>query len=199
MKIVTILGARPQFIKSSIVSETIRKYSQLKEIVVHTGQHFDKNMSKIFFEQFHMEKPDYNLNINKMNHGEMTGLMLVNIEDILINEKPQGVLVYGDTNSTLAGSLAAAKLDIPIFHVEAGLRSYNSSMPEEINRVVTDHVSKLLFCPTKKAVNNLKKEGMIISASPSFMNPRGYVWMTLQLLLNVPMSLSDVHFFSPTD
>ena len=123
MKIVTIVGARPQFIKSSIVSKAIKKFSELEEISIHTGQHFDENMSNIFFEQFQMPKPLYNLNINKNNHGEMTGLMLDEIEKILIKENPQGVLVYGDTNSTLAGSLAAVKLNIPIFHVEAGLRS----------------------------------------------------------------------------
>ena len=160
MKIATILGARPQFIKSSIVSKAIKEFSELEEILIHTGQHFDANMSNIFFDQFQMQKPLYNLNINKKNHGKMTGLMLEKIEKILIKEKPQGVLVYGDTNSTLAGSLAAVKLGIPIFHVEAGLRSYNHSMPEEINRILTDRISSLLFCPTENAVKTLKKEGL---------------------------------------
>ena len=160
MKIITIIGARPQFIKSSIVSKAIKKNSELEEILIHTGQHFDTNMSKIFFEQFQMQEPLYNLNINNKSHGEMTGLMLYEIEKILKIEKPQGLLVYGDTNSTLAGSLAAVKLNIPIFHVEAGLRSYNRLMPEETNRVLTDHVSSLLFCPTENAVNILKKEGI---------------------------------------
>jgi UDP-GlcNAc3NAcA epimerase len=160
VKIVTIVGARPQFIKSSIVSKAIKKFSELKETLIHTGQHFDTNMSNIFFEQFQMHEPLYNLNINNKPQGEMTGLMLDKIEKILMKEKPQGVLVYGDTNSTLAGSLAAVKLNIPIFHVEAGLRSYNRSMPEEINRILTDHISSLLFCPTENAVNILKKEGI---------------------------------------
>ena len=160
MKIITILGARPQFIKSSIVSKAIEKFNEFEEIIIHTGQHFDANMSNVFFEEFQMKDPLYNLNINKKNHGEMTGLMLNKIEKILIKEKPHGVMVYGDTNSTLAGSLAAVKLDIPIFHVEAGLRSYNRSMPEEINRILTDHLSSLLFCPTENAVNTLKKEGI---------------------------------------
>ncbi len=160
MKIVTILGARPQFIKSSIVSKAINKNSKIEEVIIHTGQHFDDNMSSLFFNQLEMPKPKYNLNINNMSHAKMTGVMLEKIETILIKEQPQGVLVYGDTNSTLAGSLAAAKLNLPVFHVEAGLRSYNRLMPEEINRLLTDQISSLLFCPTENAVNILKKEGI---------------------------------------
>ena len=160
MKIVTVLGARPQFIKASIVSKLIKKTNGLEEVIVHTGQHFDNNMSKIFFDELKIPKPNYFLNINQLKHGEMTGQMLAEIEKILIKESPDGILVYGDTNTTLAGSLAASKLYIPVFHIEAGLRSYNRSMPEEINRVLTDHVSSLLFCPTYNAVNNLAKEGI---------------------------------------
>ncbi len=159
MKIVTIIGARPQFIKAAVVSRAIAKQNKLQEVIIHTGQHFDKNMSEIFFEEMNIPKPDYNLNINGLGHGAMTGQMLENIEKTLIEENPTWVLVYGDTNSTLAGALAAKKLHIKVAHVEAGLRSYNMDMPEEINRILTDRISDVLFCPTDKAINNLKMEG----------------------------------------
>jgi len=159
-KIVTVLGARPQFIKASVVSGAIQKCGKLKEIVVHTGQHFDKNMSDIFFKELGMKAPDYHLGIGGGRHGEMTGRMLVATEKVLIKEKPQIVMVYGDTNSTLAGALAAVKLHIPVAHVEAGLRSFNSKMPEEINRILTDRISHWLFTPTKTATDNLKAEGV---------------------------------------
>ena len=160
MKIITVLGARPQFIKAAMVSEKLAAIDSFSEVIIHTGQHFDQNMSDIFFNEMGLPKPDYNLNINQMSHGQMTAKMIEKIEPILMDEKPNGVLVYGDTNSTLAGSLTAAKLHIPVFHVEAGLRSYNRAMPEEINRVLTDHLSSLLFCPTENAVNILGKEGI---------------------------------------
>ncbi len=159
MKIVTVIGARPQFIKSAAVSREIEKYPQIKEVIVHTGQHFDENMSDIFFKELHIPKPNYNLDINGLNHGAMTGQMLEKIEEVLLKEKPDWVLVYGDTNSTIAGALAASKLHIKTAHVEAGLRSFNMKMPEEINRILTDRISNLLFCPTQKAVENLKNEG----------------------------------------
>jgi len=159
-KIVTVLGARPQFIKASVVSGAIEQSGRLKEIVVHTGQHFDKNMSEIFFKELGMKAPDYHLGIGGGRHGEMTGRMLVEIENVLIKDKPEIVLVYGDTNSTLAGALAAAKLHIPVAHVEAGLRSFNLRMPEEINRILTDRISQWLFTPTPVATKNLKKEGV---------------------------------------
>ena len=158
-KILTVIGARPQFIKCSAVSRIIKTTSELSEVVVHTGQHFDPNMSDIFFHQLGMEMPKYNLNINGGYHGEMTGNMIIEIEKILLKENPEIVLVYGDTNSTLAGALAAAKLHIPIAHVEAGLRSHNMQMPEEINRVVTDRLSTWLFTPTNFASLELKREG----------------------------------------
>ena len=159
MKIVTILGARPQFIKAGSVSRELAKFADIKEVIIHTGQHFDENMSAIFFEQMKIPKPDYNLDINGLGHGAMTGQMLEKIEEVLVAEQPDWVLVYGDTNSTLAGSLAASKLHIKVAHVEAGLRSFNMNMPEEVNRILTDRISKVLFCPTQSAIDNLKKEG----------------------------------------
>lgn len=162
MKVVTVLGARPQFIKAAAVSRAIRQNfsDQITEVLVHTGQHFDANMSQIFFEELEISKPQYNLEISGGAHGAMTGRMLESVEKILLSEKPDWVLVYGDTNSTLAGALAAAKLHIPVAHVEAGLRSFNKKMPEEVNRVLTDHVASLLFCPTTTAETNLRNEGV---------------------------------------
>lgn len=159
-RIVTIVGARPQFIKAAALSRELQRHSDIEEILIHTGQHFDKNMSDVFFDELEIPKPKYFLDIHSSSHGQMTGQMLSAIEDVLLQEKPNMVLVYGDTNSTLAGALAASKLDIPVAHVEAGLRSFNKKMPEEINRVLTDHISNLLFCPTKQAVTNLNAEGI---------------------------------------
>lgn len=166
MKIVTVVGARPQFIKASVVSRTIanqrKKGKDIKDVILHTGQHFDANMSEIFFHQMQIPKPDYNLDIHGMNHGAMTGQMLEKIEKVLLDEKPDWVIVYGDTNSTLAGALAAKKLHLKVAHVEAGLRSFNMRMPEEINRILTDRISDLLFCPTDAAVENLRNEGFVV-------------------------------------
>lgn len=158
MKIVTVLGARPQFIKAATVSRALRE-ERIEEIIVHTGQHFDRNMSEVFFEEMEIPHPNYNLEIAGLSHGAMTGRMLEQVENVLLKEKPDCVLVYGDTNSTLAGALAASKLHIPVAHVEAGLRSFEMKMPEEINRILTDRISRYLFCPTTTAVKNLKNEG----------------------------------------
>lgn len=159
-KIVTVLGARPQFIKASVVSHAMRQSGQLQEVLVHTGQHFDSNMSDVFFEELGMHKPDHLLDIHGGGHGAMTGRMLEQVERVLLTEKPDAVLVYGDTNSTLAGALAAAKLNVPVAHVEAGLRSFNMAMPEEVNRILTDRMSRWLFTPTAAASAHLRREGM---------------------------------------
>lgn len=168
MKIVTVIGARPQFIKAAAVSSTIAVHNKkavaqknIKEVLLHTGQHYDPNMSDIFFQQLGLPVPVYNLGITASTHGAMTGRMLEQIETVLIEEKPDTVLVYGDTNSTLAGALAAAKLHIPVVHIEAGLRSFNRNMPEEVNRILTDHLADLLFAPTSAGVENLKAEGIV--------------------------------------
>jgi UDP-GlcNAc3NAcA epimerase len=166
MKVITVVGARPQFIKAASVSRAIqafnRKHSRrrIQEILVHTGQHYDYLMDRVFFEELQLPKPNYHLGIGSGSHGKQTGIMLERIETVLQKEKPEWVMVYGDTNSTLAGALSAAKLNIPVAHVEAGLRSYNRIMPEEINRLLTDHLSTLLFCPTRQAVRNLAREGI---------------------------------------
>lgn len=165
MKIVTVIGARPQFVKAAALSHAIQEWNKkglppIQEVLVHTGQHYDKNMSLAFFEDMNIPLPDYQLNCGGKSHAEMTATMMIEIEKICLKEEPDYLLVYGDTNSTLAGALTASKLHIPVVHVEAGLRSYNRSMPEEINRVLTDHISDKLFCPTNQAVENLMLEGI---------------------------------------
>lgn len=158
-KIVTVVGARPQFVKAAALSRELKKHPEIEEVLVHTGQHFDGKMSEIFFTEMEIPQPKYNLEINSLGHGAMTGRMLEEIEKVLLIEKPDLLLVYGDTNSTIAGALAAKKLHINVGHVEAGLRSFNMKMPEEVNRILTDRISDILFCPTDTAVKNLQSEG----------------------------------------
>lgn len=160
MKVATIIGARPQFIKAAVVSRWFRAHPEVRETVIHTGQHYDPNLSQLFFEELDLPPPDFHLGVGSGSHGQQTGRMLEAIEQVLLQERPAFVIVYGDTNSTLAGALAAAKLHIPVGHVEAGLRSYNRRMPEEINRLLTDHLSTFLFAPTSAAVQNLLQEGI---------------------------------------
>ena len=159
MKVLTIVGARPQFVKAAVVSVALKK-AKVKEVMIHTGQHYDYNMSALFFKELKLKAPEFNLGIGGLPRKQMLALMRHKIEEIIVKEKPVCMLVYGDTNSTLAGALAARKFSLPVAHVEAGLRSFNRKMPEEINRIATDKISELLFCPTKTAVSNLKKEGL---------------------------------------
>jgi len=191
IKIASIIGARPQFIKAATVSRAIAQQSispyaiSIKETIIHTGQHFDDNMSEVFFRELEIPKPDYNLGIGGGSHGRNTGRMIEAIEKVLLKKNPDWVLVYGDTDSTLAGALAAAKLHIPVAHVEAGLRSYNRVMPEEINRILTDQLSTMLLCPTETAIENLKKEGFPHKLSA---NAR-------QLITNVGDVMNDAALF----
>ena len=167
MKLVTIIGARPQIIKASALSRAIRNHyaDQIQEVIVHTGQHYDDNMSQIFFDELQIPQPDFNLHVGSASHGVQTARMTEGIEALLIKEQPDYIVLYGDTNSTLAGAVAAAKIHVPIVHIEAGLRSFNKSMPEEINRIVCDHCSTLLFTPTKAGLENLKREGFAVNES----------------------------------
>ena len=186
MKIVTVIGARPQIIKAAALSRAIRNHyaNQIQEVIVHTGQHYDDNMSQVFFDELQIPCPDYNLHVGSASHGVQTARMTEGIEALLIKEQPDFIVLYGDTNSTLAGAVAAAKIHVPIVHIEAGLRSFNKAMPEEINRIVCDHCSTLLFTPTKAGLENLKREGFSIeegdpstgsgSAIPTIDNPKVY-------------------------
>ena len=164
MKLVTIIGARPQIIKAAALSRAIKNHfsDRIQEVIVHTGQHYDDNMSQVFFDELQIPRPDYNLHVGSASHGVQTARMTEGIEALLIKEQPDFIVLYGDTNSTLAGAVAAAKIHVPIVHIEAGLRSFNKSMPEEINRIVCDHCSTLLFTPTKAGLENLKREGFSI-------------------------------------
>ena len=179
IKLLNIVGARPQIIKASAISRAIRKYfsDQISEVLVHTGQHYDKEMSQVFFDELEIHKPDYNLGVGSAGHGRQTSMMITGIEEVLLKEKPDGVLLYGDTNSSLAGALAASKLHFPVIHIEAGLRSFNKSMPEELNRIMSDHASTLLFAPTNDAFKNLMAEGFRPENSPPYTidNPKIYL------------------------
>lgn len=203
MRIATIVGARPQFIKAATVSRVIAERANISEILIHTGQHFDVNMSDVFFNELDIRPPDHHLGIGGGGHGQNTGRMIEGIENVLLAEKPDWVLVYGDTDSTLAGALAAAKLHIPIAHVEAGLRSFNRRMPEEINRVLTDHVSDLLFVPTKTAAMNLASEGItgakvkrvgdVMYDATVFYRDRARKPVALDFSDNTPFFLCTIH------
>jgi UDP-GlcNAc3NAcA epimerase len=179
IKLINIVGARPQIIKASAISRAIRNYfsDQIEEIFLHTGQHYDKELSEVFFDELEIRKPDYNLGVGSARHGRQTSMMITGIEDVLLKEKPDCVLLYGDTNSTLAGALAASKLHFPVIHIEAGLRSFNKSMPEELNRIMSDHSSTLLFAPTNAAFKNLMREGFKPENSPPYTidNPKIYL------------------------
>ena len=178
MKLVTIIGARPQIIKAAALSRAIRNHysDRIQEVIVHTGQHYDDNMSQVFFDELQIPRPDYNLHVGSASHGVQTARMTEGIEELLIKEQPDFIVLYGDTNSTLAGAVAAAKIHVPIVHIEAGLRSFNKSMPEEINRIVCDHCSTLLFTPTKAGLDNLKREGFPMDNNGPFTidNPKVY-------------------------
>ena len=178
MKIVTIIGARPQIIKAAALSRAIKNHfnNQITEVIVHTGQHYDENMSQVFFTELGIPAPNYNLNVGSGSHGKQTATMIAGIEEILLNEKPNAIVLYGDTNSTLAGAIAASKIHVPIVHIEAGLRSFNKAMPEEVNRIMCDHISTLLFSPTKTGFNNLIKEGFSSDAKVPYSanNPKVY-------------------------
>jgi UDP-GlcNAc3NAcA epimerase len=179
IKLVNIVGARPQIIKASAISRAIRKHysEEITEIIVHTGQHYDRELSEIFFDELEIHKPHYNLGVGSAKHGRQTSLMITGIEEVLLNEKPDCVLLYGDTNSTLAGALAASKQHFPVIHIEAGLRSFNKTMPEELNRIMSDHASTLLFAPTNAAFKNLMAEGFRPENSPPYTidNPKIYL------------------------
>ncbi len=195
-KILTIVGARPQIIKSSAINRSIHEHfsDQLTEVIVHTGQHYDENMSKVFFEEMGIPEPNYNLNVGSGSHGAMTARMLEGLEEIYANEKPDAVLVYGDTNSTIAGALAAIKIHIPVIHVEAGLRSFNKAMPEEVNRIACDHMSTLLFTPTKTGLTNLEKEGFDLSHSGKATSDHPNVYLCGDVMYD-----NSLHFSSISD
>ena len=189
IKILTIIGARPQIIKASALSRAIKNHfaDKIHEVIVHTGQHYDDNMSKVFFDEMNVPNPDYNLDVGSGSHGKQTALMIEKIEKVIIHEQPDFVVLYGDTNSTLAGSVAAAKLHFPIIHIEAGLRSFNKSMPEEINRIVCDHTSALLFSPTKTGISNLAREGFNLQNEPPFSSDHPGIFHSGDIMLDNTM------------
>lgn len=203
MNILTVIGARPQFVKAAVLSREFSKHKNIKETIVHTGQHYDANMSDIFFEEMDIPKPDYFLNINGSSHGEMTGTMIIEIEKILISLKPDAVLVYGDTNSTLAGAIAAKKLHIKVIHVEAGVRNYNNFMPEEINRLLVDRISDFNFCCTSLGIENLEAEGyfsnrieskVVFSGDPMYDAALYYYPKSKESTIIQQLGLSDKEF-----
>lgn len=194
IKIVTIIGARPQIIKAAALSRAIKThYSQsIREIIVHTGQHYDENMSQVFFNELGIPAPDYNLNTGSGSHGKQTAAMITGIEEILMNEKPNAIVLYGDTNSTLAGAIAASKIHVPIVHIEAGLRSFNKAMPEEVNRIMCDHVSTLLFSPTKTGFENLQREGFKLNNEKPYTADNPKIYHSGDVMYDNSLYFSDV-------
>ncbi len=194
IKIVTIIGARPQIIKAAALSRAIRTHysKQITEVIVHTGQHYDENMSEVFFSELGIPQPDYNLQVGSGAHGKQTARMIEGIEDILVKEKPDYIVLYGDTNSTLAGAVAASKIHVPIVHIEAGLRSYNKSMPEEINRILCDHCSTLLFSPTKTGYDNLIREGFNADSAAPFSSDNPAIYHCGDVMYDNSLYFSDM-------
>ena len=194
MKIVTVIGARPQIIKAAALSRAIKAHyaGQIQEVIVHTGQHYDENMSQVFFDELDIPRPDYNLHVGSATHGVQTARMTEGIEALLIKEKPDFIILYGDTNSTLAGAVAAAKIHVPIVHIEAGLRSFNKAMPEEINRIVCDHCSTLLFTPTKAGLENLKREGFPMDNAGPFTIDNPKVWHCGDIMYDNSLHFADI-------
>jgi UDP-GlcNAc3NAcA epimerase len=194
IKLLNIVGARPQIIKSSAISRAIRlNFSQeINEITVHTGQHYDKELSEIFFDELEIHLPDFNLGVGSASHGRQTSLMITGIEEVLLNEKPDCVVLYGDTNSTLAGAIAASKLHFPVIHIEAGLRSFNKSMPEELNRIISDHSSTLLFAPTNAAFKNLMNEGFKPENSPPYTIDNPKIYLTGDIMYDNSLFLAEL-------
>ncbi len=194
LKLLTIIGARPQIIKSAAISRAIKNQyaTSIKEVVVHTGQHYDERMSAIFFEELQIPQPDYNLGVGSGKHGEQTAWMIAGIETILENEQPHFMIIYGDTNSTLAAAVAASKIHVPVVHIEAGLRSFNKKMPEEINRILSDHVSTYLFPPTQTGLDNLKNEGFRVDSRPPYTIDRPGVFNVGDVMYDNTLFFSDV-------
>ncbi len=192
--LVTIIGARPQIIKAAALSRAIKTYysQSIREIIVHTGQHYDENMSQVFFNELGIPAPDYNLNTGSGSHGKQTAAMITGIEEILLNEKPNGIVLYGDTNSTLAGAIAASKIHVPIVHIEAGLRSFNKAMPEEVNRIMCDHVSTLLFSPTKTGFDNLQREGFKLNNEKPYTADNPKIYHSGDVMYDNSLYFSDV-------
>jgi UDP-GlcNAc3NAcA epimerase len=194
IKIVNLVGARPQIIKASAISRSIKNHfsGKINEIIVHTGQHYDRELSQVFFDELEITKPHYNLGVGSARHGKQTALMISGIEDILLSEKPDCLVIYGDTNSTLAGALAASKQHFPVIHVEAGLRTFNKTMPEEINRIMSDHASTLLFAPTNNAFKNLMSEGFRPENSPPYSLDNPKIYLTGDIMYDNTLFFADL-------